>query len=207
MAHILLTFYLFRRPIILEGGISRLEVFSQATVGRNLNDLHSFGCPTYALQSALAAGNSISRWLLRYRLGINLGPSPQHARNIHLTLNLQTGLVSPQYHVKFDDSFESVRDPANDLSSARWKELAGFTTVGVTSTDHSATTNFLEDTSADDPGQQPCTLADNTGDQLPDQETDSTALTQHRTSSGRLRTPNVRHHDYQIYLANVIDYD
>ena len=47
---------------------------------------------------------------------------------------------------------------------------------------------------------------DNTGNQLPDQETDSTTLTRRRTSSGKLRTPNVCHCDYQIYLANVIDY-
>jgi len=38
-----------------------------------------------------------------------LGPSEKHARTVHLVLSLKTGLVSPQYHVKFDDYFKTTR--------------------------------------------------------------------------------------------------
>ncbi|KAL7479866.1 hypothetical protein ACHAW6_005584 [Cyclotella cf. meneghiniana] len=33
----------------------------------------------------------------RSRLGLNLGPSPQHACNVNQVLNLDTALVSPQF--------------------------------------------------------------------------------------------------------------
>ena len=59
-------------------------------------------------------------------LGLNLGPSPFHARNVYLILNLTTGLVSPQYHCRFDDFFETTRHNKPDIvTSATWKQLAG----------------------------------------------------------------------------------
>jgi hypothetical protein len=65
---------------------------------------HTFACPVFALQNQLAAGNSIPKWSPRARLGLNLGQSPMHTRNVYLVLNLSTGLVSPQYHCRFDGS-------------------------------------------------------------------------------------------------------
>ena len=76
-----------------EEGRSRLELFSGSSVMTNLNHFHTFGCPVYALDSDLASGKSISRWLPRSRLGLYIGPSPQHARSVSLVLNLSTGLV------------------------------------------------------------------------------------------------------------------
>jgi len=37
--------------------------------------------------------------------GNYLGRSPQHARLVALVLNLTTGHISPQFHIKFDPSF------------------------------------------------------------------------------------------------------
>ena len=41
-------------------------------------------------------------------MGIYLGRSPAHAGNMALVLNTNTGLVSPQYHVVFDDDFTTA---------------------------------------------------------------------------------------------------
>ena len=60
----------------------------------------------------------------RARLGINLGFSLHHARSVALILNPRTGLVSPQYHVKFDDLFETTkyaRNTALDLREWQYK--------------------------------------------------------------------------------------
>jgi hypothetical protein len=54
---------------------------------------HAFGCPVFALENDLAAGSSIAHWSPRARLGVNLGSSPSHARNVYLVLNLHTGCV------------------------------------------------------------------------------------------------------------------
>jgi len=105
---------------VLEDGTSRLELFSSIRVGANMKHMHTFGCPVFALQNALASGKQLPRWSPRARLGLNLGPSPMHARNVYLVLNLSTGCVSPQYHCRFDDFFETTRHNGPDVSLS-WK--------------------------------------------------------------------------------------
>ncbi len=110
---------------VLEDGTSRLELFSSIQVGANMKHVHTFACPVFAVQNALAAGNAVLKWSPRARLGLNLGPSPMHARNVYLVLNLSTGLVSPQYHCCFDDFFETTKYGGPDVSvSSTWQQLA-----------------------------------------------------------------------------------
>jgi hypothetical protein len=112
---------------VLEGGTSRLEQFSTIHVGANMKHIHTFGCPVFALQNALAAEQKIPKWSLRARLGLNLGTSPMHVRNVYLVLSLSTGCVSPQYHCRFDDFFKTTRHSAPDVSDTIvWQMLAGF---------------------------------------------------------------------------------
>jgi hypothetical protein len=108
-----------------EDGTSPLERFSGDEVTAHLKDCHTHLCPVYALNSSLTNGNSIPKWDNRCRLGINLGPSPRHARNVSLVLNLTTRLSSPQFHVKHDEFLWTVasRTGAPDTIS-NWKSLA-----------------------------------------------------------------------------------
>jgi hypothetical protein len=91
---------------------------------------HAFGCPVFALDNDLAAGSSIPHWSPRACLGVNLGPSPSHTRNVYLVLNLHTGCVSLQYHCQFDSFFERVRQGGPDVSvpTAR-QQLSGLTVM------------------------------------------------------------------------------
>ena len=121
----------------LDGGISRYEMFSSIHIGVKLGSLHVFGAPVFRLDNALASGGSLPRWTPRCRLGINLGPSPSHARNVSLVLNPDTGCVSPQYHCRFDDFFESVG--AQEVSiSKTWQQLAGLATLPLREPSESA---------------------------------------------------------------------
>jgi hypothetical protein len=87
---------LFNTLPVLEEGTSRLEKFSSIRVGAIMKHLHTFGCPVFALQNALAAGNRLPKWsTTRAWIGLNMGPSPMHVQNVDLVLNLHTGLVSP----------------------------------------------------------------------------------------------------------------
>ena len=52
--------------------------------------------------------------------------SSVHARNVALVLNPVTGLVSPQFHVKFDDAFETTKDDRTTQDVSMWQTLAGF---------------------------------------------------------------------------------
>ena len=48
-----------------------------------------------------------------------------HAQNVYLVLNLHTGLVSPQYHCRFDDFFEATRHGSLEVSDTiTWQQLA-----------------------------------------------------------------------------------
>jgi hypothetical protein len=111
---------------MLEDGSSRLELFSSIRVGAKMAHNHTFACPVFALQNKLAAGNTIPKWSPRACLGLNLGPSPRHAKNVYLVFNLSTGLVSPQYHCCFDDFFKTTKYGGTDVTvSSIWQQLAG----------------------------------------------------------------------------------
>ncbi len=101
---------------VLEGGTSRLEHFSSVQVGSKMKHHHVFGCPVFALENDLAVGSSIPHWSPHARLGVNLGSSPSHARNVYLVLNLHTGCISPQYHCQFNDFFETMRHGGPEVS-------------------------------------------------------------------------------------------
>jgi hypothetical protein len=80
----------------------------------------------FALQNVLASGNQLPRWSPCTCLGLNLGPSLIHARNVYLVLNLITKCVSPQYHCRFDDFFETARHGGPDVSGTIcWQQLVG----------------------------------------------------------------------------------
>ncbi len=91
-----------------------------------MKHVHTFGCPVFALQNALTSGNQLPQWSPCTHLGLNLGPSPMHARNVYLVLNLITGCVSPQYHCRFDNFFETTCHGGPGVSCAIcWQQLAG----------------------------------------------------------------------------------
>ena len=107
---------------------SPLERFSGVDITPKLRHFHAFGCPTYVLDNALQSGQGAPKWQQRSRLGVYLGPSPNHARSVALVLNPRTGHVSQQFHVKFDDFFETVQDKSTDMDAPEpeWKYLSGF---------------------------------------------------------------------------------
>ena len=110
--------------------LSPLEMFSGVQITPKLKPFHAFGCPTYVLDNALQSGQGSPKWKEHSRLCVYSGPSPNHARSIALVLNPRTGHVSPQFHIKFDDFFETVQAKATDLDAPdpEWKYLSGFAT-------------------------------------------------------------------------------
>ena len=56
-------------------------------------------------------------------MGIYLGKYPAHAENVALVLNPKTGLVTPQYHVVFDDDFTTVLHLRKGTVPPNWEKL------------------------------------------------------------------------------------
>ena len=112
--------------------LSPLELFSGVQVAPKLHHFHVFGCPTYMLDTTLQSGQGAHKWKQHSRLGVYLGPSPNHTRSATVILNPQTSHVSPQFHIKFYDFFETVQDKSTDLDAPdpEWKYLSSFAKKG-----------------------------------------------------------------------------
>ena len=59
------------------------------------------------------------------RIGQYMGNSEAHAITVGLVRNIQTGSVSPQFHVIYDDSVETVHS-SEDSKPLIWEELLTF---------------------------------------------------------------------------------
>ena len=109
--------------------ISPIKSFSGVTVHPKLKHYHAFGCPMYILNKDLQAQKSLPKWQSRARLGVYLGPSPNHSCSVSLVLNPHTGHMSLQFHVKHDEFFETVDGHHHNYNApaATWKELSSLT--------------------------------------------------------------------------------
>ena len=102
-----------------KNGILPLDKLSTVKQTINLRNNHTFGCPCYVLVVKFQDHNSMPRWDELIRVGAYIGCSKNHASNVALVLNLQTGHVSPQFHVAFDDHFETVESLRKGIESAK----------------------------------------------------------------------------------------
>jgi len=99
------------------GGLSPNEMWSGVrSTHADLRRAHVFGCPVYVLDPRLQNGDQIPKWDSRARVGMFVGFSTDHSSLVPLVLNTHTGNISPQYHVIFDDKFETVSSPQDHES-------------------------------------------------------------------------------------------
>ena len=99
------------------------QLFTATTVMINEKHWKPFGCPVFVLDKQLQSGHPYQKWKQRARVGIYLGQSPIHNRNVALVLHRNTGHVSPQFHVKFDPSFHTVQQDKLDCT---WQQATYF---------------------------------------------------------------------------------
>jgi len=100
-----------------------LQIFAATKVAINPKHWHPFGCPVYVLNSKLQTNSIFHKWKQKSEVGIYIGTSPVHNKNVALVLSRTTSLVSPQFHVKFDNTFQTVKDIDTE---SYWQTKAGF---------------------------------------------------------------------------------
>ena len=94
-------------------GRSPLELFSRKTwPSSKFQDFHVWGCPVYVLDSKISSGGKLPRWKPRSARGVYVGNSLKHGHAVPLILDLETGKITAQYHVVFDDEFQTVQSTA-----------------------------------------------------------------------------------------------
>ncbi len=117
--------WVFNKLPNMESRISPDELWSG--VCRNdsvLRCTHVFGCPVYVLDAALQDGNKIPKWNPWAHLGLFLGFSDLHSSQVPLVLNVESRHISPQFHVIFDDKFETIHSmPSNQTLDQQWAKI------------------------------------------------------------------------------------
>ncbi len=113
---------MFNRLPNVENGLTPNELWSSVqNSGNKLARTHVFGCPVYVLDAAIQDGRKIPKWNPCVRLGLFFGFSERHSSQAPLVLNVKTGKVSLQYHVIFDNKFETVHSlPDNKALEKQW---------------------------------------------------------------------------------------
>jgi hypothetical protein len=87
--------------------------------------MHVWGCPVYVLDPQLQAGKKFPRWQPQSRRGVFVGFSSMHSSEVPLVLNLQTGSITPQFHVVFDDYFSTVQSVEREIDPPEhWAEVS-----------------------------------------------------------------------------------
>ena len=106
------------------GAPAPIEVFCGAKVAcEKLRRLRVFGCPAFVLDPRLQDGKTIPKWNPRARKGQFLGFSKEHASTVGLVRNLNTGYISPQFHIVFDELFDTVASEQTMDLSETWIDL------------------------------------------------------------------------------------
>ncbi len=97
-------------------GLSPHDVFTKTRwEQKKLMDVHVWGCPVYVLDKMISDGKKLPRWTPGSTRTVNLGFSNKHANSVPLVLNPQTGYITPQFHIVFNDWFATVPASADDL--------------------------------------------------------------------------------------------
>jgi hypothetical protein len=105
--------------------LSPLVKFGSVRANIKARDYHLFGCPMYVLNTTGALKGP--KWDSKARLAVYIGPSMTHASSVVLELSLQTHLVSPVFHAKYDDTFSAVVDTYGKyVTRSYWQIKCGF---------------------------------------------------------------------------------
>ena len=78
--------------------------------------------PTYVLDSHLQDGIKLPKWQLQACRAMFLEFSKLHSSTVGLVMNLNSKRVSPQYHVVYDDEFQTTYAP-EEHKPATWDTL------------------------------------------------------------------------------------
>ena len=86
-----------------------MEIYTGSSLDQSILRNEKFlGCSSCVLDPKLQDGKKLPKWDPRTRQGQYLGKSPDHASSVELIKNLRTGYVSPQFHVLYDNKFQTV---------------------------------------------------------------------------------------------------
>lgn len=110
----------------METGMAPVEIWSKSKSSYSaLKNAHTWVCPVFVLDPKLQDGQKIPKWKPRSRMGQYMGRSSAHSNTVGLIRNIKTGRVSPQFHVIYDDLFETAHS-SEETQPLLWHDLEPF---------------------------------------------------------------------------------
>ena len=106
--------------------MSLLELILKTKVSwDHFQHMHVWGCPCYVLEPTLQDGHKLPKWNHISSWAIFLGFLSCHSSHVPLVLNLDTGHVSPQFHMVFEDWLTRVilATVSKSFNLTQWMEL------------------------------------------------------------------------------------
>ena len=171
--------------IDLSGLTAEMRFSDSPTATIDLRNYHTFGCPCYILDSRVQSNpKGLPKWEPRARLGIYLGHSPAHAGSVALVMNPKSGLVSPQFHIVFDDTFSTVPHIRAGTIPPNWEQLVKNSSELVTDQDYDLSRTWFD--GEKDPSDEPDEPATD-----PQQETDVESSSHQNQSSNSSNSPEI----------------
>jgi hypothetical protein len=82
------------------------------------NYMHPLFCPVYVLDRRMKEGTSPPKWTKRTTQKVNVGHLHHYSKSVPMVWDLKTKLVSPQFHVMFDNNFDTVQAPDPNIKQA-----------------------------------------------------------------------------------------
>ncbi len=101
--------WLYNRVPNRLSGLTPLELLMKTKADYcDLLRAHVWGCPAIVLEPQLQHDQKLPKWNRRAQVGHFLGYSDEHSSLTANVGHLSMSYVSPQFHVVFDDLFETV---------------------------------------------------------------------------------------------------
>ena len=89
--------------------LAPLEIFTSSKIDPStLRNEKVWGCPAYVLHPKLQDGKKLPKWDPHTRQGQYLGKLISYSSSVSLIRNLRTGYISPQFHVVYDNLFQTA---------------------------------------------------------------------------------------------------
>ncbi len=101
--------WIYNRVPNRQSGLTPLELLMKSKADhRDILRAHVWGCPAIVLEPQVQNDKKLPKWNRCAQVGHFLGYSDKHSSLVANVHHLSTGYVSPQFHVVFDDLFETV---------------------------------------------------------------------------------------------------
>jgi hypothetical protein len=98
--------------------LSPWEQFTGERSKLNQTYMHPLCCPVYVLDQRMQEGTSPPKWKKRTTQKVYVGHLHHYSKSVPMVWDPKTKLVSPQFHVMFDDNFDTVQAPNPNIKQS-----------------------------------------------------------------------------------------